>query len=240
MKHGLACAALAVLCTACVEYGEEWRLAADGAGRVRITCQPSAHWRAAHKRREWDQAATLFMPPYHALSQACAQAGVRIERCRFDYSARRGVPRMELVLAFDAVPHIARCSLFAGRELQWRRTRNMITFLHTLHAYPSHITPPRDGLMQPGWFADGRVTITTIMPGKLVRADGGQRTRRTLTASVTLHDLARGNALIMLAEARMPWRWWWLVWLLLALLASAAGIILVIGYRRRRPAWRMA
>jgi len=239
MRGGLMCAGVAGLVLAgCVEYDEEWRFEASGAGRVRIACQPSAQWRAAHKRGEWDQAAKLFMPPYHALSQMCAQAGVRIERCRFDYNARRGVPRMELLLAFDALPQIARCRLFADREMQWRRNRNMITFLHTLHAYPAHIMPPRDGLMHPEWFADGKVSITTVLPGKIVRAEGGRCRRRVLTATATLNDLARGGALVMLAEARVAWRWWWVVWAV-ALGACAGAGVLIVVMRRRRPAWRV-
>ncbi|MCX7848094.1 MAG: hypothetical protein N2595_08730 [bacterium] len=231
MNRALVYGAVILLLTACVEYQEEWFLNTRGGGHVRVTCQPSPQWRAAHPPSEWDHAARVFIPPYHALSQACAQAGVRIERCRFTYRAPRRVPRVELLLAFDALPHIARCTLFADRALQWRRDRNSITFLHSLHAYPATFPRPANGPLPPAWFADGRVTITIRMPGRIVHAEGGRVKHRTLVASASLNELAAGTPLSILIEARVPWRWWWLVMLFLLLTIT---IVLTMFFSPRR------
>ncbi len=234
----ISVAAMAVL-AGCVDYREEWRFEPGGAGRVRIECQPSAAWRAAHEADEWHAAAKLFMPPFHSLSQVCARAGVRIERCRFEYRARRGVPRMELVLAFDTLQQIARCGLFAERELQWRRSGGVVTLLHRLHAYPSHITPPRDGLMHPAWFADGSVTVDTYMPGRVLRAEGALRKGRVVTASTTLNDMARGEGIVMLLQARVRHPWWWWAVCALAAVVCASMLAWLVFTRMRRRAWRV-
>lgn len=232
---GMVVGALTLTTTACVDYREEWHFDARGAGRVVITCEPSAQWRAARPQAQWEQMTRLFVPRYAAISQACAQAGVRLERCRWQYDPRRQLPAMEVAIAFDAVPHVARCSLFAGRELHWRRNDRMITLLHAVRAYDAASWTSDRGPLPPEWFADGRVTIITHMPGRIVQADGGKVSRTVLMATASLNDLASGTPLEMLVKARLPWRWWWLVRTIAVVsVAVAGGGWLLWRYRTHR------
>jgi len=227
-------AALAVVSVlgGCVKYEEEWTFTRHGSGTVRITCEPSADWMKLHRARDWWSTADLFLPPYQALSQACAQAGLKVEKCL--YETRGGRPHVSILISFPSLRNAARCSLFSDRVLQWRQGRFSATALNELRAYPAHLAQMRGTLLGKEWFADGSVEIRMVFPGRVVSAEGARRTGRTAVATMSLNDLGQGRNLCMMVTARTVYPWGWFLPLTLFPFGGAAWFA-ARWWKRGRP-----
>ncbi len=222
-----------LLLCGCLDYREEWRFNEDGQGSVRITCEPSPHWRKYARATNWLEAATLFLPPYRALSQSCARAGIRIDRCRFE--TREGKPRIDLLISFDSLRNVARCNLFADRLLQWSRNRRTVTLLHRLRP-PGPLLAAGAGLLDDNWLSDGSFEVRTIFPGRVIECSGAERKGRAAILRLPLTEVADGRGITIMATARTayPLILRIAVPALALALVCAAGALLWNLYKKKR------
>ena len=208
MKHLQVCillTILAVLFSGCIRYREEWTFDRHGRGTIRITCEPSTEWKEQTQSTNWLNTVQFFIPSYHSLSQECAQSGLQILEC----SVHRTEPVITIVLAFDRLQQVSRCSLFSDRLLQWRwgYRRRKMTFLHKLHTHASILPAVNGSSWHPEWLSDGSVSLRFTFPGKVTEVEGAVANNNYITRDSTLTELFDGDNLLFMATARtrIPW-----------------------------------
>jgi hypothetical protein len=174
---------------------------------VTIRCRPAGNWLAPSSTTQWLAGVKLFMPPYHALSQACARAGLSLTRCRLTTEA--GVPRIELVMTFPSLMHASRCTLFADRQLQWHANRYSVTLLHRIPALPAQFADAPLFAHERDTLHAGTFGLRMVLPGRVTAVEGAQRQGNAIMLALPFDAFAASNGVAVTATARVRLPWWY-------------------------------
>jgi len=224
---------LALLVTGCVRYVEEWRFARDGSGELMVTCAvPFDVPPRGADTSDSDPLGTL-MPPYVAVSQSCAQAGLELRQC--SVRSRRGMTALALRIAFPSLRAVARCPLFAERVLQWRASGRTATVMYEINGRPWDVP---DAAPETGVLASrpSSLEVRLRFPGRVLSAQGAERHGRLAVFRTTLPALARQPhvAILVTARTRPPW-WPWLLTGAVGVIATAGVAVAIMRrYRSRK------
>ncbi len=194
----------------CLRYKEEWKFNKDGSGTVNITCEPSPNWQNFTKVSSWNAASTLFLPNYSALSQSCANAGITIEKCKYETKSNR--PKIDIVLSFKTLKSLSGCDLFSDRILQWRRGNLKSVFFYKINLNQDHFSTGKTSIADRKWLKDGSAEFIISFPDKIFEVKGATQRGKRIIATFPLSDFVeKKNITISAAIKTFPPIFQWIV-----------------------------
>jgi|GEM_PF-3353752 len=224
MRFGFYILVLLFFLSGCLRYKEDWNFNKDGSGAVTITCEPSPNWQNYTKASSWQAASTLFLPDYSSISQSCANAGVTINKCKYQTKRRR--PKAEISLSFNSLKDLSACGLFSERILQWRRGKLKSLFFYKINLNQDHFSTGKTSLADKNWLSDGRATFIFRFPDKVIEVKGAQQRDNRVIASFPFSDFEDKRNIIISAKIKAfpPV----LQWLIISL--SVAAFLIIVFF----------
>ncbi|GEM_PF-1658039 len=216
----------------CVHYREDWQFARDGSGVVLISCRQLT---AGQLRDDSDATSPHVQPFFDAISQQCAQAGLRFEHGTA-LLERHGTWQYRARIWFPSLRAVAQCPLFRGRVLQWSAQRGRVRVLHVIREWPAcvvGITPGIELFAQSAPVFEWRMRF----PGRVISATGCRARGRSTQLVVPCERITSAPQISMLVVAHTRITWWeWLLWgaAALALIAAGTVIVCLLLHRCRR------
>jgi hypothetical protein len=216
----------------CFHYSEHWRFDSQGAGTVSIRCHPAGTWLQMESPTQWLAGVRLFMPPYKALSQSCARVGVRVTRCRVETDD--GVPRVEVQLAFPSVSHVARCPLFADRNLQWRANRFTAALLYRVPALPGQFAGAPLFAGEEETLRTATFDLAMEFPGRVIEVSGARRRGKLVSLALPFDAFVASNGVAVVATTSiaLPW-WYWTAGAIVVVVAVGLSLLWFMNRARR-------